>query len=77
MVLHHILYRVHHPMYLEKNLSRKSLLNQKGDLQNLAADVGLDIIDKNWLSSITCLGIMLTNNEKKDYTKVITSLKNR
>ena len=47
MVLHHILYRVHHPMYLEKNLSRKSLLNQKGDLQNLAADVGLDIIDKN------------------------------
>ena len=64
MVLHHILYRAHHPMYLEKNLSRKSLLNQKRDLQNLAADAGLDIIDKKGLSSITCFGTMLTNNEK-------------
>ena len=51
-------------MYLEKNLSRKSLLNQKRDLQNLAADAGLDIIDKKGLSSITCFGTMLTNNEK-------------
>ena len=64
-------------MYLEKNLSRKTLLNQKRDLQNLAADAGLDIIDKKGLSSITCFGTMLTNNEKKDYIKVITSLKNR
>lgn len=62
---------------LEKNLGEIwNELNQKEDVSKNLSDEGRIFLNKE-NSSVIGLGLILTNSEIKDITKVISSLENR